>query len=289
MRIGEDGDRLQLRRLLAGQRVDLEHLLDLVAEQRDPPGAVLEVGREQLDIVAAHAEGAAHEIGVVAPVLQLGQAAQQRLPLDLLAAGKAEGHGRIGLDRPDAVDAGHRGDDDHIVALQQRARRRVAHAVDLLVDRAFLLDIGVGARDIGLGLVIVVIADEIFDRVLGEQRLHLAIELGGQRLVRGEDQGRPLDLADHMRGGEGLARSGDAEQHLVALAVPDSLDQLLDRGRLVAGRRELGLQVEIRRRARARDDHLADGCAGGCAGRGLARRRLAGGRGVGCRGRVFHA
>ena len=82
-----------------------------------------------------------------------------------------------------------------------------------------------------------------------------------------------------MRGGEGLARSGDAEQHLVALAILDSLDQLLDRGRLVAGGRELGLQPEFRRRARARDDHLADGCAGS---------GLAGGRGVGCRGRVFH-
>ena len=247
------------------------------------------MGRKQLDIVAAHAEGAAHEIGVVAPVLQLGQAAQQRLPLDLLAPGKAEGHGRIGLDRPDAIDAGHRGDDDHIIAFQQRPRCRVAHPVDLLVDRAFLLDIGVGARDIGLRLVIVVIGDEIFHRIVGEQRLHLAIELRRQRLVRGQDQGRPLDLADHMRGGEGLARSGDAEKHLVALAILDALDQLLDRRRLVTCRRELRLQVKLRRRARARDDHLADGGAGrtasGVAARGLAAR---GRIGVGCRGRIFH-
>ena len=69
-----------------------------------------------------------------------------------------EGHRRIGLDRADAVDARHRGDDDDVVALEQRARRRVAHAVDLLVDRGFLLDIGVGARDVGFRLVVVVIA-----------------------------------------------------------------------------------------------------------------------------------
>ena len=101
-----------------------------------------------------------------------------------------EGHRRIGLDRADAVDAGHRGDDDDVVALQQRARRGVAHAVDLLVDRAFLLDVGVGARHIGFRLVVVVIGDEIFDRVVGKEALELAIELRGERLVGREDQRR---------------------------------------------------------------------------------------------------
>jgi hypothetical protein len=45
----------------------------------------------------------------------------------------------------------------------------MAHAVELLVDVGFLLDIGVGARDVGLGLVIVVVRDEILDRVVGER------------------------------------------------------------------------------------------------------------------------
>jgi hypothetical protein len=53
----------------------------------------------------------------------------------------------------------------------------VAHAVDLLVDGRVLLDIGVGARDIGLGLVVVVVRDEILDRVLREEALELAVEL----------------------------------------------------------------------------------------------------------------
>ena len=45
--------------------------LDLVAEQRDAPGAVLVMRGEQLDRVAAHPEIAAEEAVVVAPVLQL--------------------------------------------------------------------------------------------------------------------------------------------------------------------------------------------------------------------------
>ena len=139
-----------------------------------------------------------------------------------------EGHRRVGLDRADAVDAGDRGDDDDVVALEQRARRRVAHAVDLLVDRGFLLDIGVGARDVGFRLVIVVVGDEVLDRVVGKEALELAVELRGERLVRREDQRRALRPLDHLRHGEGLAGAGDAEQHLVALLLADAFDELAD-------------------------------------------------------------
>jgi hypothetical protein len=95
------------------------------------------------------------------------------------------------------------------------ARGGVAHAVDLLVDRGFLLDEGVRARDVGFGLVIVVVGDEILDRVVGEEALELAIELGGERLVGREDERRALRRLDDLGHGEGLAGAGDAEQHLV--------------------------------------------------------------------------
>ena len=92
-----------------------------------------------------------------------------------LAAHEIDGHRRIGLNRTDAVDARDRGDDDHIIPLQKRAGGRVAHPVDLLVDLGFLLDIGVGAGDIGLGLVIVVVGHEIFDGVIRKEALEFAV------------------------------------------------------------------------------------------------------------------
>ena len=52
----------------------------------------------------------------------------------------------------------------------------------------FFLDVGVGARDVGLGLVVVVVGDEVLDRVVGEEALELAVELGGERLVGREDE-----------------------------------------------------------------------------------------------------
>ena len=188
MRIGIDLDRVQLARLVAGQGIELGDAVHHIAEQLHPPGAVFIMGREDVDGVAPHPEGAAGEIVVVAPVLQRHQPADGGVAVDLVAFADRDGGAGIGLDRADAVDARHRGHDDHIVALQDRPRRRMAHAVDLFVDRAVLLDIGVGARDIGFRLVVIVIADEIFHRVFREELLELGIELRRQGLVGGQDQ-----------------------------------------------------------------------------------------------------
>ena len=123
------------------------------------------------------------------------------------------------LGRTEAVDRRHRRDDDHVAAGEQRARGRVAQPVDLVVDRAVLLDVRVGRREVRLGLVVVVVADEVLDPVLREQLPELGRELRGQRLVGREHQRRPLRLRDHVGDREALARAGDAEQRLEPVAV----------------------------------------------------------------------
>ncbi|MBA7484268.1 hypothetical protein ES707_19792 [subsurface metagenome] len=244
VRIGVHLDEFELVLLVSGERIELLDILHGVAEQIHAPGAVLIVRREDVDDVAAHTEGAAGEIGLGTLVLQ-GDEVGDQLPLvDALALLQRKGHRGVGLDRADTVDAGHRRHDDDVVALEQRARRRMAHAVDLLVDGGVLLDIGVGARDVGLRLVVVVIGDEILDRIVREEILELAIELGGQRLVRRKDQRRALRRLDHLGHGVGFARAGDAEQHLHAVIAVDALDQFGDRGRLVALRLIFRLDLE---------------------------------------------
>src|SRR5207302_3443683 len=85
---------------------------------------------------------------------------------------------------------------------------------------------------------------EILDRVFREEAPHLAVELRRQGLVRREDDRRALHPGDDMRHREGLARAGDPEQHLVALAAFEPLAQFVDRLRLVAGRAILRREPE---------------------------------------------
>ena len=200
--------------------------------------------RIDLDDVAADAEGAAGEVVVVALVLDFDELAQDLVAVDALAALERQHHAVIGLGRAQAVDARDAGDDDDVAALEQRPRRREAHAVDLVVDGRFLLDVRVGGGNVGLGLVVVVVADEVLDGVLGKEAAELLIELGGERLVVRHDQRRAVHPRDALRHGEGLARAGDAEQHLRLVAPLQPVDELVDGARLVAAQFEIGDQLE---------------------------------------------
>jgi len=62
----------------------------------------------------------------------------------------------------------------------------------------------------------------------------------------GDHQRRFLDLLDHVRHGEGLARARHAEEDLVLVALQDALAQLLDGLRLVARGLEARCDLEFR-------------------------------------------
>ena len=228
---------------LTGDRVERVDPLDLVAEQLDPDRELL-VDRDDLDGVAAHPERAAGEGQVVAGVLHLDELQQQLVAVHLLADPEPDHPVDVLLRRAQAVDARHRRDHDDVAPGQQRAGRAVPEPLDLVVDRRVLLDVGVRLRDVGLGLVVVVVGHEVLDRVVGQQLAELVGQLGGQGLVRRHDEGRSLDLLDDPGGRRGLAGAGRAEQHDVVLAGLDPPGDLVDRRRLVTARRELGDHLE---------------------------------------------
>ena len=231
---GEDAEVVEPRVDLARHRVEVRDRLDLVAEEADPVGG-LHVRRLDLDHVAADAEPAPAHDHVVALVVDVDQLAQDLLARLLLAHRQEQHELGVALRRADAVDARHGGHDDHVAAREQGGGGGVAEAVDVVVDRGVLLDVGVRRRQVGLGLVVVVVADEVLDGVVREVLAELVAELRGQRLVVGDHERRPVDALDHARHGVRLAGRGRAQKRLVAVAAVDALDQLGDRPRLVAG------------------------------------------------------
>ena len=117
LRRREDGDRVELREDLAGERVEVRDLLDLVAEHRDPVGG-LGVRRLDLDHVALDPEAAAAEQRVVADVLDVDQLPQHHVAIVLLADGEEDDALLVLLRRAEAVDAGDGGDDHRVAALR---------------------------------------------------------------------------------------------------------------------------------------------------------------------------
>ena len=146
------------------------------------------------------------------------------------------------------------GDDDRVAAREQVRRRRVAEPVDVVVPRAVLLDVEVGLGDVRLGLVVVVVRDEVLDRVVREELAELVAELRGERLVVRDHERRALELLDDPGHRRRLAGAGRAEQRLVALAGSEAGGERLDRPRLVAGRRVVGRGLQL-----GHDDRVSAG------------------------------
>ena len=178
-----DVELLALGENLAGQRVDLDDALDLVAEELDARDEVVVRGLE-LERVATNAEAwRADSCRVVALVLQVDELAQDCVAAVAAALAQADDRRAVVDRRAQAVDARDGRDDDRVASLEERPRRRVAQLVDLVVARRVLLDVRVGARQVRLGLVVVEVRDEVLDRVVREELAELAVQLRGKRLV----------------------------------------------------------------------------------------------------------
>ena len=112
----------------------------------------------------------------------------------------------------------------------------MAEPFDLLVDAGVLFDKGVRVGDIGLGLVVVVVGDKVFHRVVGEELLELRAKLGGQGFVVGQHQGGALDPFNDLGHGEGLTTAGDALEGLLVQTQFNPPGNGVNGLRLIAGR-----------------------------------------------------
>ncbi len=242
---GIDGDASVFQQHFAGQRLELGDAFNGIAPELDQVGC-LGVGGVDLERVAADAEGTAPQLHVVAVVVDVYQVAQQGVAAVLPAALQVDNDVAPRLRVADTIDARHRGNDDDVLAAFQRGHGLQSKAVKLFVDLRLFFDEEVVARNVGLRLVVVVVADEVRDGVMGEEVAELRVELGSQRLVVGQDEGRPLCLLDNVGDGERLARARRAQQRLELVAAIHPGHQPFDGHRLVARCREVRYQLKVR-------------------------------------------
>ncbi|MNS73539.1 hypothetical protein D3C72_1069820 [compost metagenome] len=206
-----------------GQGVEVLERIDLVVEQFHAHGHLGVLGGKNVERVAAHAEGAALEIGLVARVLHGDQPRDDVALAQLVAGAQRQNHLMVFARIADPVDRGDGRHDNRVAPLEQALGGRQPHLLDMLVDRRVLLDEQVALRHVGFRLVVVVVADEVLDRVLREKVAELAVQLRRQGLVRGEDDGGPAHARDDVGHGVGLARAGHAQQGLEGQSVGNPL------------------------------------------------------------------
>ena len=190
-----------------GQRVKELQGFDLVVKQLHTNRHFAVLSGEDVNGVAAHAESAARKIHVIALVLHTYQLHDHVALAHLVTGAQRHHHLVVGLGLAYAVNRRDGSDDDHIAPLEYAFGAGQAHLFDVLVNRRVLLDKQIALRHIGLGLVVVVITDEILHRVVREKFAELAVQLRRQGFVGRKNNRRAAQPCDHIGHGEGLART----------------------------------------------------------------------------------
>ena len=217
--------------------------LDLVPPELDPDDPV-RVGRDEVDDIPLHPELPRPEVEVVPLVLDLHEPLEDLPPGEPGMGPELEAQVPVVRGVPEAVDAGDRGHDDDVLPAHERRGGGHPVLLDLGVDLGVLLDVLVLLGDVGLGLVVVIVRDEVLHVVFGEELPELVVELGSEGLVVGDDERGLFDGLDHVRHRVGLPRPGHPEEGLVVRTRPEALDELRDGLGLVAGRLEGSCQPE---------------------------------------------
>ena len=224
-------------------RIDLRDALDRVAPHLDPDALLLVRGQD-LDHVAPHPEGAAHKVQIVPRILDLHESGEDLPPGDILPFAQREHEFAVPHRIPESVDRGHGGDDNHIPPFHEGGRRAEPQSIYVFIDGCIFLYESIRRGNIGLGLIIVVVGDEILDSIAGKELPQFSIQLSGERLVVAHDERRAIDLGNHRGQRHRLSAARHAQQCLPFVAAAHALGQLTNRGGLVAHRLEWKLKVE---------------------------------------------
>ena len=135
--------------------------------------------------------------------------------------------------------------DDRVTAHKKRIGRGKTHLVNVFVDRGIFLDIGVGTRYIGFGLVIVIVGNKILNRIVRKEIPQFRVKLCCQCLVVSQHQARFPGLSNHIGHSECLAAASRPQQRLIQLSRLNTLGQFSDRARLITGRFVIRNQLEL--------------------------------------------
>ena len=218
------------------QRIDALQPVHLIAEKLDAVCLSRAVHGIHLEHIAVRAKCSALKIHLVPLVLDVHEPPHYGLARNLHAGAEGDGHVFVINRAAEPVDTRYARHHDDITPLRKSRRRGVPETVDLVVDVRVLLDVGIGRRNIRLRLVIVVVTHEVFNRIFRKILFELTVQLRRERLVVRNNQCRTVQLCDDIGHRKCLAGPGDAEKRLELFAGAETVHQLRNRLRLVAGR-----------------------------------------------------
>jgi len=128
---------------LAREGINLTHEVDVVAKKFQPQRPLVMVGGNDFKGIAAHAEGAAVEVVIIALVVHFHQPGDELVHGEVLAHLNGNDHFGVIFRRTKAVNARNRSHNDHVAPGQQGVSGGMAQFVDVVVDGRIFFNIGI--------------------------------------------------------------------------------------------------------------------------------------------------
>ena len=112
----------------------------------------------------------------------------------------------------------------------------MTQTLHLLINRGVLFNERISLRHISLRLIVVVVRNEIFDRIMRQQLTQLIRQLCGKSLILNHHQGGTLHRLNEPRRRGRLTGTGGTHEHNIFFAILHPLSQLRDGFWLIPGR-----------------------------------------------------
>ena len=120
----------------------------------------------------------------------------------------------------------------------------MTHFINLVIDRGVFFNKRICLSQVGFGLVIIVIADKIAYRVIGEKSFKLIVKLSREGFIMSQYQGWFLYPFDDIGDGKGFPRTCYSQKGLLAWGVAQALHQFIYGLGLISSRFVVGLNFK---------------------------------------------
>ena len=229
---------------VSGEGVDAFNGVYFGAKEFDADGVFFGIGGKYIEGVSADAKATGCGFVVVTFVLNFDQFLENLVAIDGFALFYEQDHFFIVFGGAESVDTRDGGNDDDVVAVEKGIGGGEAKALNFGVNGSIFFDKGVGLGDIGFGLIVVVVGDEVFDGIVREKSFELGIELCGKGFVVTQHESGATVAGDRVGHGEGFPGAGYAFEGLKFLMLLKTLIELFNGLWLIAHGFELSFDLK---------------------------------------------
>ena len=195
---------------MISSRVKLFYLFNFITKKVNAEGVVI-IPRKDIKHIAFDTEVAVPKFGSCASIEALYQSVHQLGTREYIALFEGN-HVLLKFDRvTDTIQTRHRCHNQYIAPTRQQSRGGAkAQFFNFIVNREVFFDISTCGRYIGFRLIVVVVRNEVFYSVIGEESLKFRIQLSSQRLIMCQHKSRTLNAFYHISDSKSLSRARNA-------------------------------------------------------------------------------